>query len=93
MFKAALVLLTAFYFVSPAQATLPLPQVWVADGVREVAFSNDAVVKLLPFQADNFDSMARCESFIDAQNSLLMDKNLKGVATTQKVIAVCSQQR
>lgn len=93
MFKAVLVLIAAAYFVAPAHATLPLPQIWVADGVREVAFSNDAVVKLLPFKVDNFDSQARCESFIDAQNTLVMDKNLKGYPTTQKVIAVCSQQR
>ena len=94
MFKLALVAITAFYFVVPAQAhAINLPQFWVADGYREVTATNPAAVTYLPFKADNFDSMARCESFIDEQNALAAGTNIKGYAGKQRVVAACSQQR
>ena len=94
MFKLALVAIAAAYFVVPAQAhTINLPQFWTADGYREVSAANNMVVTYLPFRADNFDSMARCESFIDEQNALAVGTNIKGYAGKQRVVATCSQQR
>lgn len=94
MFKVVLVAIAAFYFVAPTQAhAINLPQFWVADGYREVSAANNVTVTYLPFKADNFDSMARCESFIDEQNALVSGTNIKGYAGKQRVVATCSQQR
>ena len=94
MFKLALVAITAFYFVVPAQAhAINMPQFWSADGYREVSAVNNSAITYLPVSADNFDSMARCESWIDAQNTMVVGNNIKGYAGKQRVVATCSQQR
>ena len=72
---------------------ISLPQFWVADGYREVTAVNTGTISYLPFKSDNFDSLARCESFIDEQNSLAPGRNIKGYASAQRVVASCSQQR
>mgnify|MGYP006357277625 CR=1 FL=1 len=94
MFKLALVAIAAAYFVVPAQAhAINLPQFWTADGYREVSAGNNSAITYLPVSAGNFDSMARCESFIDEQNALAAGTNIKGYAGKQRVVATCSQQR
>jgi len=96
MFKLALVAITAAYFVVPAQAqahAINLPQFWTADGYREVSAGNNSAITYLPVSADNFDSMARCESWIDAQNSTVVGNNIKNYAGKHRVVATCSQQR
>lgn len=80
-------------FVSTFSYALNLPQFWVAEGFREVAFSNNSNVQLLPVKVDNFDSLSRCLDFIDDQNNIVTDKNLKGYAIKQKVTLACSRQR
>lgn len=94
MFKIVLVAITVFYFVVPAQAhAINLPQFWTADGYREVSAGNNSAITYLQVSADNFDSMARCESWIDAQNSMVVGNNIKNYAGKQRVVATCSQQR
>lgn len=94
MFKLTLVAITVFYFVVPAQAhAINLPQFWTADGYREVSAGNNSAITYLPVSADNFDSMARCESWIDEQNAMAPGNNVKNYAAKQRVVATCSQQR
>lgn len=80
-------------FVSTFSYALNLPQFWVAEGYREIAFTNNTQVQLLPVKVDNFDSLNRCLEFIDDQNNIVTDKNLKGYALKQRVTLVCSRQR
>lgn len=89
VFLAALVFVV---FQGNANA-LSLPQLWVADGYREVSAANNVVITYLPFKAENFDSQARCESYIDAQNLIVPGQNIKGYAGKQRVVADCAQQR
>lgn len=89
VFLAALVFVV---FQGNANA-INLPQFWVADGYREVSATNTAGITYMPFKADNFDSQARCESFLDEQNAIAAGRNIKGYAGTQRVVAACSQQR
>ena len=96
MFKLTLVAIAAFYFVVPVQAqahAINLPQFWTADGYREVSAGNNSAITYLPVSADNFDSMARCESWIDEQNAMAPGNNVKNYAAKQRVVATCSQQR
>lgn len=92
--KLAHFLVTACLFgLSTFSYALTPPQFWVAEGYREVTFSNNSNVQLLPVKVDNFDSLSRCLDFIDDQNNIVTDKNLKGYAIKQKVTLACSRQR
>lgn len=89
VFLAALVFVA---FQGTANA-ISLPQFWTADGYREVSAGNNSAITYLPVSADNFDSMARCESWIDEQNAMAPGNNVKNYAAKQRVVATCSQQR
>lgn len=94
MFKVILAAITMAYFVVPAQAhAITLPQLWVADGYREVTAINSGSVSYLPVKVDNFDSLARCEAYIDDQNAMFVGQNIKNYAGKQRIVATCSQQR
>jgi len=89
VFLAALVFMM---FQGTANA-ISLPQFWTADGYREVTAVNTSGITYLPVSADNFDSLSRCESWIDEQNAMAPGQNVKNYAAKQRVVAACSQQR
>lgn len=89
------VFLAAIFFMmfqGTANASLSL-QLWVADGYREVTAINSGSVSYLPVKVDNFDSLARCEAYIDEQNAMFVGQNIKNYAGKQRIVATCSQQR
>lgn len=91
MFKAALIVVSMIW-MGHANA-ISLPQLWTADGYREVTAINTSMITYMPVHADNFASQALCELWIDNQNAINPVNNVKNYAAEQRVVAACSQQR
>jgi len=89
VFLAALVFVV---FQGTANA-ISLPQLWTADGYREVTAVNTSVITYMPAHADNFASEALCELWITNQNAIDPENNVKNYEAKQRVVAACSQQR
>lgn len=84
------VFLAALVFVV-FQGSANASEMWVADGVRQVAASNSSAPTVLPFGASGFATKQLCLDYIADQTELALSNNFKGYAMTNKVNGKCSQ--
>lgn len=91
--KMKAVFLAALVFMV-FQGTANASEMWVADGVRQVAASNSTNPPVvLPFTASGFATEQLCLDYIADQNTLALSNTTKGYGMANKVNGKCSKMK